>query len=65
MMLSRCIEIADDVWKEKWESILGPETIHIWEPLNLLSFRQSHAIYLNINSVTPNPVAFFIQRCLL
>src|SRR5919202_5475486 len=44
-------------------SILGPVTMHICEPDNALSFKQSHAINRSINSDTPRPVAFFIQRC--
>jgi hypothetical protein len=47
------------------KSILGPVTIHICEPANVLSFKQSQAMNLSINSDTPNPIAFFIQRCLL
>jgi hypothetical protein len=39
-------------------------TIHIWEPDNALSFKQSQAINLSINSEIPKPVAFFIHRCL-
>src|SRR4051794_38443872 len=46
------------------KSILGPVTIHICEPDNALSFKQSHAINRSINSDTSRPVAFFIQRCL-
>src|SRR5919199_3268783 len=47
------------------KSILGPVTMHIWEPDNALSFKQSQAMNLSINSEMPKPVAFFIQRCLL
>src|SRR5919197_4940131 len=47
------------------KSILGPVTIHICEPDNALSFIQSQAMNLSINSDMPKPVAFFIQRCLL
>ena len=47
------------------KSILGPVTIHICEPDNALSWRQSQAINLSMNSDMPKPVAFFIQRCLL
>jgi hypothetical protein len=41
------------------KSILGPVTMHICELDNALSFKQSHAINLNINSEIPSPVAFF------
>jgi hypothetical protein len=47
------------------KSVLGPVTIHICEPDNALSFKQSQAINLSMNSDIPKPVAFFIQRCLL
>ncbi|MFL6507947.1 MAG: hypothetical protein ACJ704_08425, partial [Nitrososphaeraceae archaeon] len=43
------------------KSILGPVTMHICEPDNALSFRQSQDINLSINSEIPSPVAFFIQ----
>ncbi|MFL6408680.1 MAG: hypothetical protein ACJ71F_16655, partial [Nitrososphaeraceae archaeon] len=47
------------------KSILGPVIIHICEPDNALSFRQSQAINLSINSEIPEPVAFLIHRCFL
>jgi hypothetical protein len=42
-------------------SILDPVTMHICEPDNALSFKQSQAMKLSINSQIPSPVAFFIQ----
>jgi hypothetical protein len=47
------------------KSILGPVTMHICEPDRALSFKQSQAMNLSINSDKPRPVAFFIHRCLL
>src|ERR671931_374540 len=47
------------------KSILGPITMHICEPDNALSFKQSQAMNLRMNSDMPKPVAFFIQRCFL
>jgi len=47
------------------KSILGPVTIHICESDTALSFKQSQAINLSMNSEIPKPVAFFIKRCLL
>ena len=45
-------------------SMLGPVTMYIW-PLSVpLSVVHIQAIILNINSVTPNLVAFLTQRCL-
>src|SRR5919198_6540269 len=45
-------------------SMLGPVTMHIWLFLLSLFLRQSHAINLRKNSVTPRPVLFFTHRCL-
>src|ERR671930_2362624 len=45
-------------------SMLGPVTMHIWLFLLSLFLRQSHAINLRKNSVTPKPVLFFTHRCL-
>jgi hypothetical protein len=47
------------------KSILGPVTMHICEPDNELSFKQSQAMNLSINSEMPKPVAFFIHRCFM
>jgi hypothetical protein len=38
------------------KSILGPVTMHICEPDKALSFKQSQAINLSINSEIPKPV---------
>ena len=46
------------------KSILGPVTIHIWEPDSALSLKQSQAMNRSINSDMPKPVAFLIQRYL-
>ena len=45
-------------------SMRGPVTMHICEFRGIFLEKQSQAIYLSINSVTPKPVAFFIQTCL-
>jgi len=47
------------------KSILCHVTMHICEPDNAVSLRQSQAMNLSINSDMPKPVAFFIQRGLL
>jgi hypothetical protein len=39
--------------------------MHICEPASALSFKQSQAMNLSMNSEMPSPVAFFIQRYLL
>ena len=44
------------------KSILGPVTIHICKPDNVLALRQSQDINRSITSEIPNPIAFFIYK---